>query len=238
MLVLLYGVTCYLLGVSALLGWIGAMFGLLPFNLASIEYAPTTAYVAAGGLMIAFGVQHSVMARASFKGWLTGLIPPAAERATFVLATAVVLWAMLLLWPTLPSLVWQVEDVQLRHLITGVAAAGFAYLFVATFAINHFELFGLQQVYSHFRGGPVEPVPFRERLMYRFDRHPIMTGALVGSWSAPEMTLDHLLFASMLTVYIVVGVSIEERDLRQNLGEVYRSYAQRVRSVVPTFWAR
>jgi protein-S-isoprenylcysteine O-methyltransferase Ste14 len=237
MLVLLYGVTCYLLGVSALLGWIAAMFGVLPFNVAPVEYSPTTAYLAAGGLMIAFGVQHSVMARASFKRWLTGFAPQAAERPTFVLATAIVLWALLLLWPSLPSVIWKVEDPQLRTAITGLGAVGFAYLFVATFAINHFELFGLQQVYSHFKGASIEPVPFRERLMYRFDRHPIMTGALVGSWATPEMTLDHLLFAAMLTAYIVVGVSIEERDLRRNLGEIYRTYAARVRTIVPTFRA-
>jgi protein-S-isoprenylcysteine O-methyltransferase Ste14 len=230
-----YGVICYLLGVTSLLGWIAAMFGVLPFNLAPIEYSPVISYVAAIGLMLLFGVQHSIMARPSAKRWLTSVIPPAAERSTFVLATALVLWTVLLAWPSMPAVIWQVEDTSLRTAITALGAVGFAYLFIATFAIDHFELFGLQQVYRYFKGEEPEPVPFRERIMYRFDRHPIMTGALVGSWATPEMTLDHLLFTAMLTIYIVVGVSFEERDLRTNLGEIYAKYARRVKSVVPTF---
>jgi len=237
-LVPLYGVTCYLFGVTALLGWIAAMEGVLPFNLANVEYSGNMSYAAAIGLMLLFGLQHSIMARQGFKEKLTRIIPEAAERATYVLGTAITIWFMLLFWPADPSIVWQVEGTNLRYGLIGISVLGFTYLFIATFAINHFELFGLQQVYLYFKGEPMKPVPFKEMLMYRFDRHPIMTGALVGSWVTPEMTTDHLLFSAMLTVYIIVGVSFEERDLRANLGKVYHDYASRVRSLVPAFLNR
>ena len=234
-LVPLYAVTCYLLGVTSLLGWFAAMLGLLPFNLANVQYSGAMAYVAAFGLMALFGLQHTIMARQGFKQKLTSIIPVAAERATFVLATAVVLWFALLFWPDLPATVWNVEGQNLRYALRGLAIFGFGYLFIATFAINHFELFGLQQAYNHFQGQPVPRVPFRERLMYKFDRHPIMTGVLITSWATPEMSISHLLFSGMLTLYIVIGVTVEEGDLRTHLGQVYDDYARRVRTLVPTF---
>jgi len=233
--VLLYGISCYLFGVTSLLGWIAAMLGFMPFESGPVVYSGAVQYVAAAALMALFAVQHTIMARPSFKEKLTQIIPKAAERSTFVLATAFVLWAMLIFWPHMPALVWSVEGTNAQLALTGIAGFGFAYLFIATFAINHFELFGLQQVYRYFRGQNLEPVPFRERLMYRFDRHPIMTGALIGSWVTPAMTTDHLLFSTMLTIYIVIGVSYEERDLFQHLGQTYADYAKRVKSVVPTF---
>ncbi len=123
----------------------------------------------------------------------------------------------------------------LRIGLIAVAVAGWAYLFLASFAINHFELFGLRQVYQYFRGSEVTAVPFKERLMYRFDRHPIMTGALIGMWVTPHMRMDHLLFASMATLYIVIGVYFEERSLRRQWGATYDEYCARVGTIVPSF---
>ena len=234
-LVLLYGVICYFFGVSALLGWLAAMEGLLPFNLAKIEYTGTTAYLGAIVLMGLFALQHTIMARPGFKARLTSVIPVAAERPTFMLFTGLFLWIVLLCWPVMPDVIWQVENQTLSYALIGFSLFGFLYLFIASFAINHFELFGLHQVFNHFTGKPLPNVPFKENLMYKFDRHPIMTGVLIVIWSTPKMTMDHLLFSILLTLYIIMGVSFEERDLRDSLGQTYGSYANRVRTIVPTF---
>jgi len=139
-----------------------------------------------------------------------------------------------LLWQPMKTIVWSVNAPALRWSLLGVAVAGWAYLFAATFAINHFELFGLQQVYQALRGRPLTRVPFRERWMYRFDRHPIMTGVVAGVWVTPTMTLDHLLFAAGMTLYVWIGVYFEERSLRRQWGETYEGYRRRVPSLIPT----
>ncbi len=157
------------------------------------------------------------------------------ERSTFLLATGAVLLPLVALWQPLPVVLWSLSSPVAREVLTGIGLLGWAYLFLATFAIDHFELFGLQQSWRGFRGQPPVPVPFRERWMYRFDRHPIMTGLLVGLWAAPEMTLGHLLFAAGLSAYVVIGVQFEERALRRQLGEVYESYRRRVPALVPIF---
>ncbi len=232
--VLLYGIGSYGLGVLALVAWILSMLGVLPFTGGGLELAGATAIAFNLALMAAFGIQHSVMARATFKEKWTRIIPPAAERATFVLATGVVLGATIALWQPMPTTIWSVQSPLLSNALIGLQLVGWTYLFLATFAIDHFELFGLRQVYEHFRGRPVTAVPFKERFMYRFDRHPIMTGALIGLWVTPHMELDHLLFATFATIYIVIGVYFEERSLRRQWGKSYDDYAKRVRSLVPT----
>ena len=152
-----------------------------------------------------------------------------------MLATGLVLAPLLALWQPMPAIVWSVEAPSLRWSVLGVAVAAWAYLLAASFAINHFELFGLQQVYQVLRGRPPTRVPFRERWMYRFDRHPIMTGILIGMWVTPTMTLDHLLFAAGSTVYVWIGVYFEERSLQRQWGQQYEEYRERVGTIVPTF---
>ena len=229
-----YGVVAYACGVAALVAWILVMLGVLPFTGGPFATTGATAVGIDVALMVAFGMQHSIMARPAFKARWTTVIPHAAERSTFVLATGLVLGAVLLLWQPMEATVWSVEDSVASTAIVGVALCGWAYLFVASFAINHFELFGLRQVYEYLRVRDVTPVPFKERWMYRFDRHPIMTGALLGMWAAPHMSVDHLLFASFATVYIAIGVSFEERALLREWGETYAKYRARVPSIVPT----
>jgi protein-S-isoprenylcysteine O-methyltransferase Ste14 len=232
--ILVYGIVGYTIGVSSLVGWILCMLGVLPFGILAPDFASRTAAVAfASVLVLVFAAQHTVMARPAFKAWWTGLIPESAERSTFVLMTGLVLWLVLLLWPAMPQVLWSVGNASAEAVIYAIALAGWAYLFAASFAIDHFELFGLQQVYCRFVGREYHKVPFKERWMYRFDRHPIMTGALVGMWAAPEMTLDHFCFSTLVTLYIVFGVSVEERDLVAQWGDEYVDYAKRVRSIVP-----
>jgi len=236
--VLVYGVGSYAVGVSALVAWILSMLGLLEFTGVGIHLATGAAVLFNLGLMVAFGIQHSVMARPAFKEKWTKLIPQAVERSTFVLATGLVLGPLLVLWQPMPTVIWETSIPALRMTLVAVALGGWAYLFLASFAINHFELFGLRQVYQYFRGKEVTSVPFKERLMYRFDRHPIMTGALIGMWVTPQMHLDHLLFAAMATIYIVIGVYFEERSLRRQWGATYDDYCKRVGSLVPSFSKR
>ena len=234
--VLLYGIGSYLIGVTALVLWIVIMLGLVPFGLSGFRVdGAGMAILVNASLLLAFGLQHSVMARKSFKARWTRIIHPAAERATYLVATGAFLIPVCLLWQPMPETVWNIEEPTVRAAITGLAVAGWVYLFLASFAIDHFELFGLRQVYENFRGRTVSEVPFKERWMYRFDRHPIMTGALVGMWATPSMTVGHLTFAIGFTAYIVVGVHFEERALRRQWGAAYEDYRRRARSLVPTF---
>ena len=231
-----YGVAAYTIGVAALLAVILTMLGVLPFGVVPLGTLGFGAGLALDVLLlVAFALQHSVMARPSFKERWTRLIPAAAERSTYVLATGIVLAPMLALWQPMPNVVWSIEAPLLQWCVLGVALAGWAYLFAASFAINHFELFGLQQVYQTLRGRSLTEAPFQERWMYRFDRHPIMTGVLIGLWVTPTMTLDHLLFAAGSTLYVWVGVFFEERSLQRQWGIRYEEYRDRVGTIVPTF---
>jgi methanethiol S-methyltransferase len=234
-----YGVVAYAIGVAALLALIVSMLGLVQFTggtLGQLDGARALAVDAL--LLVGFAVQHSLMARPAFKAWWTRIIPAACERSTYVLATGLVLLPMLALWQPMPDVVWSVQAPIAHWWLLAVAVMGWTYLFAASFAINHFELFGLQQVYHALRGRPMTTAPFQERWMYRFDRHPIMTGLLVGLWATPTMTLDHLLFAAGTTVYVCIGVHFEERSLRRHWGLQYDGYRDRVWSIVPTFTRR
>ncbi len=237
--IFVFGVAAYAVGVGVLVALILTMLGAFPFTggpIGELSLFPALAIDLL--LLVAFALQHSVMARPSFKARWTRVIPAAAERATYLLATGLVLAPLLVFWQPTPALVWSVEAPLLRWLMLAMALASWSYLFVASFAINHFELFGLQQVYQNLRGRPVTPAPFRVRWMYRFDRHPIMTGMLVGLWMTPTMTVGHLLFAAGFTIYIWIGVFFEERSLRRLWGPSYEEYCERTRSIVPTFTRR
>lgn len=234
-----FGVTAYALGVGALVALTSIVLGVLPFTGGPLGRLSLGAALALDlCLLVVFALQHSVMARASFKARWTRIVPVAAERSAYLLATALALLPLLLLWQPMPAVVWSVEAPALRWLLVGVALGGWAYLLAASFAINHFELFGLQQVYQALRDRPLTQSPFRVRWMYRFDRHPIMTGILIGLWVTPTMAVDHLLFAIGMTAYVCVGVYFEERSLRRQLGRPYEEYCERVRSIVPTFVRR
>jgi len=230
-----FGVVAYLVGVGSLVAAILILLGVLEFTggpVGELSLGPALALDLL--LLVSFAVQHSAMARPSFKARWTRVIPAAAERSTYMLATGLVVLLLLLFWQPMPALVWSVEARPARFLLLAIAAAGWSYLLAASFAINHFELFGLQQVYRVLRGRPVTPAPFRVRWMYRFDRHPIMTGMLIGLWVSPTMTVGRLLFALGCTLYISIGVFFEQRTLLRQLGRPYEEYCERVRSIVPT----
>ena len=229
-----YGITCYLLGVSGLMALILACLGVLPFTGGVVELSSTGSAIAFNlAFILLFGVQHAIMARPAFKKRWTQIIPEPMERSTFVVLAGGIMGVAIWLWQPLDAVVWSVAPGTAAVAITILGALGWAYMFTASFAIDHFELFGLAQVWRAFRGQEKPQVDFKQRLHYAFDRHPLMTGILFGLWATPNMTLDRFILAAGFTVYIVIGVAIEERTLVQLHGDGYRSYRSQVGALVP-----
>jgi protein-S-isoprenylcysteine O-methyltransferase Ste14 len=174
------------------------------------------------------------MARRSFKRWLTRIVPPAIERSTFVLAATLALALLLWQWqPIADPVVWRVDSIAGTQVIWTVFWTGWAMLLISTFLINHFELFGLRQVFAGLAGDEPPAQEFRTPFFYRYVRHPIYLGFLLGFWATPVMTAGHLLFAIATTGYILVGIWFEERDLVAQFGEQYRRYRSQVGMLVP-----
>jgi methanethiol S-methyltransferase len=233
--ILLYGLANYLLGVGALVYLIAFLFNLVvPKTIDSGSPGNDVAAALADlGLIVLFGLQHSIMARRGFKAWLTRLVPPAAERATYMLATALVTFILCLSWQPLPEVLWQAEDPLVQYALLGVGLAGWGLVLVSSFLINHFDLFGLRQVWLQFVDREYTQLPFKAAGLYRYIRHPIMTGVLVGVWITPTMTTGHLLFALGMSLYILIGVYHEEKDLIREFGERYRRYIRATGRFVP-----
>lgn len=224
--VMLYSVVNYALGVAALVYLIAFLFNLyVPKTIDSGAPGNVAAAVAVDlGLIFLFGLQHSVMARPRFKAWLTGFVPHAAERSTFMLATALATFALCLLWQPLPQLIWQAPAGLAHDVMLAIGLAGWVLVLYATFLINHFDLFGLRQAWLYFTDREYTHLPFKTAALYRYMRHPIMTGVFVGIWFTPELTAGHLLFALGMSAYILIGVYYEEKDLLGVFGEKYRKY--------------
>lgn len=185
------------------------------------------------GLIALFGLQHSIMARPAFKRKWTKIIPKPAERSTYVLASCLCFILLYIYWQPMPQMLLQVQDPTKRTAAWTLFGFGWLVLLLATFMTNHFDLFGLRQVVCNFRQTKTHPIQFRTIGFYRYVRHPIMTGFLIVVWATPDLTLGHLLFASLMTLYIFIGIQHEEKDLREELGDVYERYASEVPSVFP-----
>jgi methanethiol S-methyltransferase len=238
--VLAYGAVCYVLFLGVFVYAMGFVLGLgVPKGLDTTPGGPVVpALLVNLGLLGVFALQHSVMARPTFKRWWTRVVPPAAERSTYVLFSSLALIALFVFWRPMGGVVWEVESPAGRAAIFALGGAGWLLVLAATFAINHFDLFGLRQVWLHFRGRPYTPLRFRTPGMYAVVRHPLYVGWIVAFWAAPTMTAAHLVFAVATTLYILVAIQLEERNLIEEHGEAYRAYRRWVPMLVPRLGRR
>lgn len=230
-----YGLACYVLFLATFLYAIGFVGNIMVPK--AIDSAPTRPFFEAVLidllLLAAFAVQHSVMARPAFKRWWTRIVPPAAERSTYVLFSSLALIAMFVFWEPLGGEVWAVEHPGGQAVLIGLFALGWGLVLASTFLINHFDLFGLRQVWYHLRGRPLPSLRFVTPGLYRHVRHPLYLGWLLAFWATPTMTATHLLFAAVTTAYILIAIRLEERDLTAAHGEIYEAYRQQVPMIIP-----
>ena len=233
---LLYGLFAYVFFLCTFLyavGFLGNVY--VPKTIDSGAPVPLVdALVVNLALLGLFAVQHSVMARRGFKRWWTRIVPPAVERSTYVLAATLALALLLWQWrPIAEPVIWRVENPAAVQALSAVFWLGWGVLLLATFLINHFELFGLRQVFARLVEHPIPEAEFRTPFLYRYVRHPIYLGFVLGMWAAPVMTAGHLLFAAGGTGYILIGIWFEERDLVAQFGDQYRRYRERVSMLLP-----
>ena len=233
--IFIYGIVSYALGVASLLYLICFLGNIVvPKTIDSAPVGGVASAVLVDLTLVAlFAFQHSLMARPGFKERWTRIVPKAAERSTYVLLTGLVLALLCWQWRPIAGVVWNVEGAVGKGLLQALFWLGWVILFAATFMINHFDLFGLRQVYLRLKDQPYRPVPFVEVALYRFVRHPIMLGLLIGLWATPSMSVGHLLFAAATTIYIFIGIFLEEHDTRQALGEDYETYRRQTQMLVP-----
>ncbi len=230
-----YALACYAVGMAAIAGLAAFAFNIpVPRAVDIGPSGPASLALGVDLLLIAlFGVQHSVMARPRFKAWLTRFVPAPLERATYVLATALVIVPILFFWRPLPGELFSVTHETLRAALWGLAAVGWVIVVVSTFLIDHFEQFGLRQAWCWMRGREFVPPPFRIYSLYRLVRHPMQLGVLIALWATPDMTVSRILFAGGFTLYVLVGLWHEERGLVAYFGDRYRDYQAQVPFIVP-----
>ena len=184
-------------------------------------------------LLLVFAVQHSVMARPAFKRWWTRLVPVSVERSTYVLLSSLALVLLFWQWRPLTGVVWELESPLARNTVWALFASGWILVLLSTFLINHFDLFGLRQVWLRLRKRPYRPLEFRLTSLYTVVRHPLLLGFLIAFWAAPTMTVGHLVFSVATTGYILVAVRFEERDLVRRHGEAYEAYRKATPMLLP-----
>lgn len=231
----LYGVVAYVFTLVALLYLIGFVGNLVvPKSIDSGTAGPLLQSVIVDTILIAlFAIQHSVMARPGFKRWWTRIVPPSIERSTYVLFASFALLILYWQWQPIPALVWTVHYPAAAAVLDGIFWLGWVVLVTSTFLLSHFELFGLSQVFARLFGKQLSEAKFRAPLFYRRVRHPIYLGVLLAVWATPVMTVGHLLFALVITGYILIGIQLEERDLIQQFGDKYRRYRLRAAMLIP-----
>jgi protein-S-isoprenylcysteine O-methyltransferase Ste14 len=231
-----YGLICYVIFLGSFLYAIGFVGDLVvPKTIDSGPAAPFPEALAVDIVLLGiFAVQHSVMARPGFKAVWTRIVPRSVERSTYVLVSSLLLALICWKWRAIPAVVWQVTSPAVDVLLLALFAIGWLVLLLSTFMINHFDLFGLRQVYLRMRGVDYTPLSFKQRAFYNFVRHPIMLGFIVAFWAAPHMSVGHLVFSIATTGYILVGIFLEERDLMKYHGAEYGAYRARVPMLFPT----
>lgn len=238
--VLMYGVVCYAVFFATFLYAMGFVTNIfVPKSIDSLATLPVGYALAVNlGLLTLFAVQHSVMARPWFKQWWTRYVPQAMERSTYTLFSSVALIVLFYFWQPLGGAVWEFESPMARGFGYAVGLAGWLLVLYATFLINHFDLFGLRQVWLYFRGEEYTPPRFSTPVLYKYVRHPLYVGWFLAFWGTPTMTAAHLVFAMVTSAYIVVAVFWEEADLVAHHGERYAAYRRQVPKFLPRFRGR
>jgi methanethiol S-methyltransferase len=233
-LIMLYALISYTVSLFAVLyaiGFVGNFIVPKTIDLGG-EASPAEALAADAALLVLFAIQHSVMARPAFKRWWTRIIPASAERSTYVLLTSLILLLLFWQWRPVPATIWQTKGTA-AALLDGLQWAGWIVAFASTFMIDHFDLFGLKQGADALRAVKPAAPSFKVRFLYRIVRHPLMLGFLIAFWATPVMTAGHLLFAVMMTVYILAAIPFEERDLTAVFGQTYEQYRKQVPMLLP-----
>lgn len=235
-LAFVYGVLAYLGFLIAFLyaiGFIGNF--IVPKSIDSgTETTFWQALLVNALLMGLFAIQHSVMARPAFKKWWTGIIGSVVERSTYVLLSSLALFLMYWKWQPIPAIVWEAEGETATFILNGLFFTGWLIVLLSTFMINHFDLFGLRQVFENLRRNELKQIAFKKTLFYKIVRHPIMLGFLIAFWATPLMTVGHLIFSITTTLYIFIAVKyLEERDLKNMHGKAYEDYQKEVPMIVP-----
>lgn len=231
-----YSIFCYIATLGALVYFMVFCSGLyepISVNSQVARYDWLTALAINICLLSVFGVQHSVMARQSFKSWLARFLPVSVERSTYCLASACVLALIPFAWVPIEGIVWELNSPILSLAVQVGSVVGWTILLVATFQIGHFELFGLKQTYYTMQGEIVPASTFKTPGLYRIVRHPIQLGVLMGMWLVPTSTSSHLMLSLGMTVYVLVGLYFEERDLVREYGNRYQDYRQRIAKLIP-----
>lgn len=235
-----YGVLSYLVFFAVFLYGIGFIGGFLTPT--SLDAVPTSslghALTVDLALLAAFAVQHSGMARPAFKAWWKRYVPEAAERSTYVLLSSLALAALYVYWEPIGGVIWNAQDGVVRNGVIGLYLFGWLLLLYTTFLIDHFDLFGLKQVWRRLANKTYRAPVFRTPSLYKLVRHPLYIGWLTIFWAAPTMTVSHLIFALATTAYILIAIGLEERDLVSAFGTTYLDYRARTPMLIPRLWSR
>lgn len=232
---LIYGLASYLIFFGTFCYAIGFVSTLLvPKHIDSEPQSPLfNSLFINTGLLLLFAIQHSIMARPAFKKWWTKFVPESIERSTYVLLASLCLLLLFAKWEPMGGIIWQVDSPIGQVVLKSICLLGFGIVLISTFMINHFDLFGLRQVWFYFNGKSYEPLSFRTPFFYQYVRHPLYLGFMIGFWAAPTMTAAHLFFAVVTTVYMIIAVQFEERDLLKHFGATYEKYKTSAPMFIP-----
>lgn len=231
---LVIAIICYLISLTAMNALI--LFNadiMLPVTVSTGEVSVSliAAMLINLGLIALFGIQHSVMARKPVKAWMNRWIPDSLNRATYVLMSSICLGIMIIAWQPVDHIIWQSSGL-MTAIIYGIQGFGWLFMFTATMLIDHLDLFGIKQTLKRVQANPTLKTP----LLYRLVRHPIYTGVLIAVWATPILSVNRLLFAMGLTIYVLIGIRHEERDLVSEFGDEYEQYRKDVGGLLPTQW--